>query len=147
MIPLTLWYSHEQAEGDTARAHDELDTVLDRIAALSGPEWPALATVNEVGSRNPVLYVGFHEDRGALMYSGDAQRAYTLGEGSQNGDPLLYMYTTADCEFPPNAEVPAVLIRRAAHEFADTGRRPTCVQWQTWERRSDTDTESEWPDL
>jgi hypothetical protein len=148
MTPLELWYSDEQAEGDIARSHDELDATLDRLATLSRPDWPALATVHTVGNRfGPVLYVGFHDGMGALMYAaGDDPRAYTLGEGAQDGGPILYMYTTSDCEFPPNAEVPATVIRLAAHEFADTGVRPTCVGWQGWER-PDADAESDWPDL
>jgi hypothetical protein len=147
VIPLELWYSHEQTEGDIARTHDELDAALDRIAALSGPDWPAVATVHQAGHRfGPLLYVGFHEEVGALMYPEIDSRAYTVGEGTQDGDPILYMYTTSDSEFPPNAEVPAALIRQAAHEFADTGLRPTCVPWQTWER-PDATTDSEWPDL
>ncbi|HEX4702687.1 MAG TPA: Imm1 family immunity protein [Pseudonocardiaceae bacterium] len=134
MIPLELWYSHSQTEGDIARTHEELDAVLDRIAALSDAEWPVLATLSEVGSRfGPPLYVGFHESKGALMYPGESDREYTLGEGTQDGDPLLYMYMTSDDEFPPNAEVSASLVRQAAHEFADTGLRPACVRWQVWE--------------
>lgn len=151
MTPLTLWYSPEHTDGDIARDHRELDAALDRVAALSGPEWPALATVHETGNRfGPVLYVGFHQDRGALMYTTPEEplRAYTRAEGNQHGEPLLYMYTTSDCEFPPNAELPAALIRQAAHEFADTGGRPTCVPWQNWARpEADVESESEWPEL
>jgi hypothetical protein len=44
MIPLELWYSHEQTEGDIARTHDELDTVLNRIAVLARSDWPAAET-------------------------------------------------------------------------------------------------------
>jgi hypothetical protein len=55
------------------------------------------------------------------------------------------MYTTSDCETPPNGEIPAALVRQAAHEFADTGLRPTCIDWQTWERVN-ADSGSEWPE-
>ena len=149
MIPLELWYSHDQTEGDVARTHDELDAALDRIAALSRLDWPALATVHQTGNKfGPLLHVGLHVEQGALLYSGDddEEGSYTAGSGTQEGDPLLYMYMTSDSEFPPNSEVPATLIRQAAHEFADTGLRPTCVQWQTWDW-SGADTESEWPEL
>jgi len=149
MNPMTLWYSHDQTDGDLATTPKELDASLDRIAALSGPDWPALATVTQVGTRfGPVLYVGFHLDRGALLYAGEdaPDSSYTQGEGSPEGEPLLYMYMTSDNEFPPNSEVAAGLIRQAAHEFADTGRRPTCVEWQTWEPEM-TDSPSGWPAL
>jgi hypothetical protein len=145
MIPLILWYSHDQTEGDVARNQDELDAALDRLAALSGPEWPALATVSPLGERfGPVLYVGFHEEQGALMWGGDTEAEYTLGQGSPDGEPLLYMYMTSADEFPSNAEIPAGIIRRAVHEFAETGQRPTCVDWQKWDEVR-LDTGSDWP--
>jgi hypothetical protein len=149
MIPLKLWYSREQTAGDVAETPVELTAALDRIAALSGPDWPALATVTPVGTKfGPVLYVGFHVRNGALLYSGsdDMDGSFTLGSGPTDGDPLLYMYMTSDNEFPPNSEIPAELVRRAVHEFADTGRRPTCVAWQTWDR-PDATTESEYPEF
>lgn len=134
MISLTFWYSRDQTDGDVGATHDELDAVLSRVAALSLPEWPALAQVTQTEDTRsgPLLYVGFHVERGALLYSGDddPDGSYTLGDGAAIGEPLLHMYTMSDCEFPPNAEVPADLIRQAAHEFADTGRRSTCVPWQ-----------------
>ncbi|HEX5404904.1 MAG TPA: Imm1 family immunity protein [Pseudonocardiaceae bacterium] len=145
MIPLKLWYSHEQTEGDIARTHDELDAALDRVAVLSGPDWPVLAEVTQAADKfGPLLYVGLHVEQGALLYSGDDDEdgSYTTGSGTQDGEPLLYMQGTSDCEFPPNSEVSATLIRQAAHEFADTGLRPTCVLWQTWDR-PDADTDSE----
>jgi hypothetical protein len=133
MIPLTLWYSHDQATGDIARTHAELDAALDRLAALSGPAWPALAEVTQTDNkRGPLLYVGVHVDLGALLYSGDDDEvgSFTKGQGQPVGEPILYMYMTSASEAPPNAEVPAALVRQAAHEFADTGLRPTCVDWQ-----------------
>jgi hypothetical protein len=135
MIPLMLWYSPEQTEGDIVRTHGELDAALDRIAALAGPDWPVLAEVTQLEDKfGPMLYLGLHVDQGAVMDPGETRRAYTCGSGTSDGEPLLYMQGNSDNEFPPNAEVPADLVRQAAHEFADTGVRPTCVQWQIWQR-------------
>lgn len=149
MISLHLWYSRDQGkDGDVVGTSSELDVSLDRLAALSRPDWPALATVTPVGSRlGPVLYVGIHVDVGALLYSGDdyPDGTFTLGEGSVDGEPLLYMYTTSANEMPPNCEIPVELVRKAAHEFADTGLRPTCVEWQTWD--PPLSTESEFPPI
>lgn len=148
MIPLNVC-SHEQVAGDVAAASDELATVLDRVAALSRSDWPALATVTPVGAKfGPVLYVGFHLGLGALLYSGedDPDGSFSLGDGPADDEPLLYMYMSSDNEFPPNAEIPAALVRKAAHEFATTGHRPTCVEWQTWDR-TDATTESEFPEI
>lgn len=139
MIGLTWWYSHDQADGVETRTSSDVDDVVNRLAALSGPDWPALAEVTRTKDddlHGPLLYVGLHVHQGALMYSGpdNPDRSYTIGSGTPDGEPLLYMYMTSDCEFPSNSEVSAALIRQAAHEFADTGRRPTCVEWQRWER-------------
>jgi hypothetical protein len=145
MIPLVLWYSHEQAEGEVVRTHDELDAALDRAVALSSPEWPVLAEVTQLDDKfGTMLYLGLHVDHGAIMYPGDTHRFYTCSEGTPNGDPLLYMQGTSDNEFPPNAELPVTVIRQAAHEFADTGVRPACVEWQVW-TRGDAGTGSELP--
>lgn len=145
MIPLKLWYSDRQTSADLARTHDELDAAMDRIAALSGPDWRALGEVTQADDKlGSLLYVGLHADRGALMFggAGEARLLYTLGAGDQNGEPLLYLQGTSDFDLPPNAEVPAEVVRQATHEFADTGRRPTCVEWQAWEG---ADTEPGWP--
>ncbi len=129
MIPLELWYSFDQTEGDVARTHEELDAALDRLAAVSDSRWAALATVSEVDNvPGPLPYAGFHADMDALMYPSRPERAYTRGEGTPDGEPLLYMQGHSDNEFPPNSEIPAVLIRQAVHEFADTGERPTGVE-------------------
>jgi hypothetical protein len=149
VITLTVWYSHDQTgDGDLVHHGAELDAALDRVAALSDTEWPALATISRPNDQaSPALYVGFHGDQGALLFvSVEGGREFSRGPGDADGEPLLYMYMTSPDDFPPNAEVPVALIRQAAHEFANTGQRPTCVQWQTWER-PDVETESEWPDL
>jgi hypothetical protein len=149
MIPLMLWYSHDQSEGDVARTHEELDAILDKVAALSGPDWPALAEVTLLeNTKGPMLGPGFLLGQGAIYYSGHdyTNGNLTLGEGPRDGEPLLYMMTTSDNEFPPNSEIPVELVRRATHEFAETGVRPTCVEWQTWDR-SGADTESEFPEV
>jgi hypothetical protein len=135
MIPLQLWYSLDQTEGDVAREHEDLDAALDRVAAISDSEWAALAEVTQHADKfAAMLYVGFRTDMGALMYPGDQdhEETYTRGAGAPNHEPILYMQCNSDNEFPSNSEVPAALIRQAVHEFADTGLRPTCVEWQTW---------------
>jgi hypothetical protein len=136
MIPLTLWYANDQVDADVVRTHEELDAGMDRVAALAGQDWPALAEVTQLGVdlAAPMLYLGLHVDKGAIMYPESTRRVYTAGTPTGNRETLLYMQGTADCEFPANAEVPVQLVRQAAHEFAETGVRPTCVNWQTWHR-------------
>ncbi|HEX4702802.1 MAG TPA: Imm1 family immunity protein [Pseudonocardiaceae bacterium] len=149
MITWTVWYSHDQtAEGEIVHNGAELDAALDHVMAISDTEWPALATISRPNDHsNPALYVGFHSDRGVLLFvSVEGGREFSRGSEDSDGAALLYMYMTSAEEFPSNAEVPTALVRKAAHEFADTGGRPTCVEWQLWEQPI-TDTESEWPDL
>jgi hypothetical protein len=136
MIPLTLWYSNDQVDGDVVRTHEELDAGIDRVAALAGQDWPALAEVTQLDDdpAAPMLYLGLHVDKGAIMYPEPTRRVYTAGAPTGTGETMLYMQGTADCEFPASAEVPVQLVRQAAHEFAETGVRPTCVNWQTWNR-------------
>lgn len=100
--------------------------MLDRIAALARPDRPVLAEVTQTDDpdHGPLLYVGLHQD----------------------GEPLRYTQGGSDREFPPNSEISADLIRRATHEFADTGLRPACVAWQRWDR-APAGSNSEWPEL
>jgi hypothetical protein len=72
VIDLTWWYSHDQAEGDVTRTPAEVDGVLDRLAALSRSDWPALAEVTRAQGdlQGPLLYVGLHVDLGTLRFQG-----------------------------------------------------------------------------
>jgi hypothetical protein len=147
-LTMALWYVHGQTDdGDVVHDASELDGALDRVAALSSENWAALATMTRINEPiKSVLYVGIHGDLGALLYASvDDGREFSRGQGSSDGEPLLYMYMTSADEFPSNAEISVEVVRRAAHEFAETGQRPTCLEWQTWDRVLD-DTESDWPD-
>ena len=138
MIDLLWVYSNDPEDWIVTRTHAEIDTMLDKIATLSREDWPAAAQVTEasvdpVADFNaPEMYVGFHVDRGALLYVGpdDPDGSFSVGDGPDKGEPILYMLGLHDTEFPPNAEIDNDVVRRAAHEFADTGRRPTNPQWR-----------------
>jgi hypothetical protein len=109
--------------------------MLDTLAGMSRADWPALAEVTQADVddlRAPMLSVGLHVDRGALMYSGpdDLDGSYSRGDGPHGDEPILYMQGTSDNEFPPDSEMPAALVRRAVHEFDEAYRRPSSVPWQ-----------------
>jgi hypothetical protein len=134
-----LWvYSNEPQEWVVTRTHTEIDAMLDKIAALSREDWAAAAQVTEAGVdpvadfNAPEMYVGFHVDRGALLYVGpdDPDGSFSVGDRNAPGEPILYMLGLHDTEFPSNAEIAADVVRRAAHEFADTGERPTDLRWR-----------------
>jgi hypothetical protein len=135
VIALEWWYLADQQEAHVTRTRNEIDVVLDALAALSRSEWPALAEVTQADLddlRASVLYVGFHVDRGALMYSGPDDRAgsYSQGDTPPEGEPILYMQGTSDNEFPPGCGISAVSVRQAVHEFAETSSRPSGVPWR-----------------
>jgi hypothetical protein len=132
---LEWWYLADQQEGRVTRTPGEVDDMLDVLAELSRAEWAALAEVTQAGVddlRAPVLYVGLHVDRGALMYSGPDDRAgsYSRGDHPPDGEPILYMQGASDAEFPADCEISAASVRAAVHEFADTFSRPSGVRWQ-----------------
>jgi Immunity protein Imm1 len=133
VIPLQWWYS--DVEGHVTRTPADVDAVLDILVGMSRDNWPAMAEVAGADIedlRAPILCVGFHVDQGVLMYSGPDNRAgsHSFDGGSYEGEPILYMQGTSDNVFPPNSEMPADMVRRAAHEFAETYQRPTGVSWQ-----------------
>jgi hypothetical protein len=139
VISLTWWHSHGQREGDVTTTPAELDAMLDKLAAMSLEHWPVLADVfytEDIGRDprsmvGPLFTVGMHLDKGVIRYSDSPRTAYyTKGDGPADDEPILYMYMTSDNEYPSNSEIPADLVRKAAHEYAETGRRPTCVDWQ-----------------
>ncbi|WP_424185910.1 Imm1 family immunity protein [Actinokineospora sp. G85] len=138
MISLTVWYSHAQEEGDVVSTPAELDGVLGAITALSVPTCAAVAeitfTVDE-DDTGPTLYAGFCADRGVLWLGehGNDHALYTLDEANPDETSIRHMYMEDVFEFPVNAHLPAALIRQAVHEFAETGKRPTCVAWRKWE--------------
>jgi hypothetical protein len=136
VIALRWWYSADQeTEGHITRTTAEVDAVLDTLAQISREDWPALAEVTQVGVEERgagIIYVGLHVDRGVLMYSGPDNRpgSFSHGDGPADGEPILYMMGVSDTEFPSNSEIPADVVRRAVHEFAENARRPTEVPWQ-----------------
>jgi len=54
----------------------------------------------------------------------------TLAEDPVADAPPLFIDKANRTAFPPDAVLPVRRIREALAEFAETGRRPTCVRWQ-----------------
>jgi hypothetical protein len=137
VIALTWAYSNNPDEFVVTRTHEEIDAVLDKVAALSDEDWPAAAHITKTGIKDiraaSEFIVGFHVDRGVLLYSGPDNKdgSLSVGDGPDDGEAILYMIGNQDEEFPPNAEIPLDIVRRAAHEFAETGLRPTDVPWRS----------------
>lgn len=135
MIALHWVYSNDLSEFVVTSTHAEIDVMLDKLASLSHEDWPAAAEITEAGVDDlsaAEFIVGIHVDRGALLYSGPDNKDGSVSRNDRpdDGDPIDYMIGTHDYEFPSNAEIPVDVVRRAVHEFAETGRRPTDVPWR-----------------
>jgi hypothetical protein len=136
VVALEVWFDEDQAAGLAVGTPAELDAVLDDIAEMSTDEWPVLAQMvftedGKPAKWSPTFDLGFRRDVGVLFFSDNPRRGYySVGAGSADGEPLLYMYMSSDTEFPSNAEVSAAVVRQAAHEVLTTRERPTCVEWQ-----------------
>lgn len=129
---IEAWYDMSSREATAVTTPVELDQVLDALAALDGPTLAELYTDGDPDKS--WLEVGLHGDRGSLRYVGDS---HPNGAHSKGGTFLLppygevlYYYMNNPREYPADAEIPAVDVRTAAHEFmASGGERPTGVEW------------------
>jgi hypothetical protein len=155
---LNIWYYRADDRGDgdepeLVTSHEALDLILDYILDHPRPHPPVL-TVRD----RPRLMDGRYADHevkidadrhagiGAILCSGPtdfAPDATVSGESGGSwmslggpttrppkGAPALYMDKATRTEFPDDAVVPLELWRTALHELLETGKRPTCVQWQ-----------------
>jgi hypothetical protein len=138
VIALYWAYSNDPDEHVVTNTHAEIDDMLDKVAATSREDWPAAVQVTEASVEavadinSAEMIVGFHVDRGALLYAGpdNMDGSFSRNDGPDDGEPILYMVGTYDNEFPSNSEIPVDVVRRAVHEFAETGRRPVDVPWR-----------------
>ncbi|MGZ3141100.1 Imm1 family immunity protein [Lentzea chajnantorensis] len=134
MVALEIWYDVDADDPTLIRTPEELDAVLDAVAAWPFPGQLQLLIADDPGQ--VVLDVGIDgtNQRGVLFYSGpDFPDAYA-SRGSDIAEQVpVYYYMGSDTEFPATAEIPLADVRRAAHEYMSTGGgRPSDVAWQVW---------------
>ncbi|SMD20618.1 Imm1 family immunity protein [Lentzea albidocapillata] len=134
MVALEAWFDSDAEDPTIVRTSDELDAVLDTIAA-----WPYPGQLQLLIADNPgyvVLDVGLNgaKQRGVLFYSNQELPDAYASQGSDTVDPApIYYYMGSDTEFPATAEIPLADVRRAAHEYMSTGGgRPHDITWQVW---------------
>ncbi|MEU4806358.1 Imm1 family immunity protein [Actinosynnema sp. NPDC023587] len=154
---LTIWYyRHDGRDGEdpeVVSTPDALDRILDYILDHPQPHPPVLTVRDRprlMDGRYPDHEVKIDADRdaglGAVLCSGPADFApdatvtggdggswMTLARGTHpphDTTPALYMDKATRTEFPSDALLPLALWRKSLHELLQTGRRPTCVQWQ-----------------
>ncbi|WP_367133631.1 Imm1 family immunity protein [Saccharothrix sp. HUAS TT1] len=139
MVALIAAYDPEGEGPEVITTAAELDTVLDRVA-----EWGHRALV-ELRPADPAdglthrysLSVGLHgdADQGTLIYSSSDGMWFskaTPGPEWVEAERILYYFMSSDTEYPPDSEIPAGVVRRAAHEFMTAGGQlPTGPDWHT----------------
>lgn len=131
MVALEAWFDINSDDPTIVRTPDELDAVLDQITAWGGSHIVELLLTDDPGYAIFDVGLDGKRERGTLYYSArNRDTWFSLGAAPNEPTPLYY-YMSSDTEYPPGAELPLAEVRRAAHEFMETGgRRPTGVQWQ-----------------
>jgi hypothetical protein len=134
VVALEAWFDSDAEDPTIVHTPDELDAVLDTIAA-----WPYPGQLQLLIADNPgyvVLDVGLNGAKqcGVLFYSSQALPDAYASQGSGTADSVpIYYYMGSDTEFPVTAEIPLADVRRAAHEYMSTGGgRPNDIHWQVW---------------
>jgi len=148
---LDVWYYRGDRTGqpEIVATEDALDAVLAYLATHEQPH-PAVIAARELPKIGPLarpdrlfkLDVDRHSaGTGALHYLGPDE---TVGDDAaeagmwvtrtdtpieQDGQPL-FIDRANQTEFPRDAVLPMTRIRAALLEFTQTGKRPTCVDWQ-----------------
>ncbi|MBB5801261.1 hypothetical protein F4560_001029 [Saccharothrix ecbatanensis] len=154
---MNIWYYRDDSCGDggepeVVTTQEALDRILDYIQDHPQPHPPVLTVRDRprlMDGRYPDHEVKIDANRhagiGAILCSGPADFAPDADVSGEGGDswmslaptvhprtsaPALYMDKATRTKFPDNAVVPLELWRAALHELLETGKRPTCVQWQ-----------------
>ncbi|GLZ28264.1 hypothetical protein Lesp02_04540 [Lentzea sp. NBRC 105346] len=134
MVALEAWFDRDADDPAIVRTAEELDTLLDTVAAWPRPSTVQLLIADDLG--RAVLDVGLDgtHGRGVLYYSGPEWPDACASQGTDTATPSpIYYYMGSDTEYPPTAEIPLADVLRAAHEYMTTGgERPTGIKWQPW---------------
>ncbi|MGW5054772.1 Imm1 family immunity protein [Actinokineospora sp. NPDC004072] len=134
MTLLIFWYAPDQEDDHIAATPAEIDAALDHIATLAG-NVGVVAEITREDDDTDGLYAGLNGHVGTLHYVGPGAGLYSRSPNpatDSDGTALTYDHQWNVMEFPPDSELPIADIRAAVHEYAHTGTRPTCVEWQEW---------------
>ncbi len=150
---LELWYFTETNQADdpvTVRSESELERALEELLAYKQPhptpvcaqDRPTFGPLNlpdhqlkfdvdlEAGV-GAIHVFGSPDFHGEGIAQGDFYSR--VSQWTQDGDAspaTLYIDFDTRTKFPPDAAIPLALLRQALRELMETGRRPTCVNWQ-----------------
>jgi len=117
------------------RTQDELEALLDEVAAQTPPSWLELilAPVNESPFKNTVMNIGLGRTFSSLSFynwgsDGDGNRYDSTGtlDAPQDAD---FDYGGTPTSMRPGSAIEVGQARAAVAEFLKTGRRPDVVAW------------------
>lgn len=138
MVELEAWYGDDQDDPVPVRTAEELDALLDEVAAMRGRVIVHLKVARppSLDVRRMILDVGLNGDMGtgALFYRSPNGAWFSRGAAPDPSvSELLYYYMNSDTEYPLDCEIPIDAVRRAAHEYlAAVDRRPSAPGWQVF---------------
>ncbi|MDX8051246.1 Imm1 family immunity protein [Lentzea sp. BCCO 10_0798] len=109
---------------------------LHGVAAIHAMGPPSFVTQDSAA----VMSEESRDRTGEDAENGEMRAWVTLWKGSHapampapqvaEGDITLYVDVDTRTRFPADAAIPLEKLREALQEFAETGKRPTCVDWQ-----------------
>lgn len=132
------WRSDQDPHGELLREPTDVRQLIDALLQMPGDRHEASVTLAddpaERGIGGTELRVGVNaaEGVGGLRWSGGDGTHFSVGRPSPADTISIpyYLCGLHETEYEPDSEVPVSALREALEEFLDTGRRPTCVQWQ-----------------
>jgi hypothetical protein len=125
--PTLQWAETEPAA--EVRTGEQLDQLLDRLAASTGPDFPISVRVQTQGCEADIL-LGLPE---SFVYVTElAARRYciTVGDPCAAGVVSFHLLGQHHTEFERRHLIPLTAARRVLREFYDTGRRSATTEWE-----------------
>ncbi|GAA4879950.1 Imm1 family immunity protein [Saccharopolyspora cebuensis] len=106
-----------------------IDLVAIMRGEIEGNPGTAPCWVVSDGDDFPVLTVGLRREVGALLWD-HGTTAFRPVDGTNDEDADYFLGNRDHSPFPPRTELPIDLVLTAVREYARTGERPTCVEWE-----------------
>ena len=125
--PTLQWAENEPAA--EVRTGEQLDQLLDRLAASAGPDFPISVRVQIQGCEADIL-LGLPE---SFVYVTElaARRYYlTVGDPCAAGVVSFHLLGQHHTEFERRHLIPLSAARRVLREFYDTRRRSATIEWE-----------------
>ena len=113
----------------TVQNGEELDRLLDEIAATAGREFPISVRLHAHGCEADLL-LGLPESFVYLNEVSPKRYFITVGDSHADGVVGFHLLGQHHTEFERRHLIPTSTARRVLREFFETGQRPTSVEWE-----------------